>query len=105
MTTDSFKIPAADVHEPIQIWLVRTFDKKMADYHLVELEGKCFFQHKTHKHVMVCANCVEDCKRYHLEYETFQDSTNPHSLKCHGCKASFHLSANPENANPVSINQ
>jgi len=34
--------------------------KNMKDFHLVELEGKCFFQHKTRKYVTVCANCAED---------------------------------------------
>jgi len=76
--------------------------KNMKDFHLVELEGKCFFQHKTRKYVTVCANCAEDGKRYFLEYETYQTSTAPHSLRCRGCKASFHLSANPKSAKQVS---
>ena len=75
----------------------------MADYHLVELEGKCFFQHKTHKHVMVCANCVEDCKRYHLEYGEYGVGEKRHSLKCHGCKSRLDLSVTPDNATPVFI--
>jgi len=107
MATDSFKIPAADVHEPIQIWLARTFDKKMSDYRLVVLEGRCFFQHKDHKNVLVCANCVEDCKRYHLEYRppgtTPGKGTPMHTLTCHGCKTEFSLSDSLENATQVHL--
>lgn len=100
MTDDSFKIPAADVHEPIQIWLVRQFDKKIANYHLVELDGKCFYQHKARKPVMVCANCAEDCKRYFLEYSLPKGSLG-YTLKCNRCRVEFSFDSDPSNATPV----
>lgn len=80
-------------------------EERMKDFHLVELEGKCFFQHKARKSVMVCANCVEDGKRYYLEYNVVQSPEKPHSLECRRCKAHFYLSVSPENAELVSGNQ
>lgn len=86
--------------EPIQSWLIRNFDEKMADYRLVELEGNCFFQHKTREYVLVCAYCVEECKRYHLVHIPPKESS-VHRLMCHRCKVNLFLNSDPKEATPV----
>jgi len=86
--------------------------KNMKDFHLVELDGKCFYQHKARKHVTVCANCAEEGKRYYMEYsppERFHvTDTNPgtasrQSLKCGRCKWLFVFDIDPSNATRVEV--
>lgn len=107
MTTESSKF-GRDAPEPMQLWLVRTFDKKMANYHLVELKGQCFFQHKERKNVLVCPHCAEDCKRHFLKLEEFLPDSAYYengyrfSLECNVCKKfKLLLSDNVENAKPI----
>lgn len=75
------------------------FDKKMLDYHLVQVGNCPVYQHKINHMILVCPHCVE-CLKFHF--------LNPsdmigHSHICPSCHNGFALSAaDLANSTPVS---